>query len=186
MSHEICVATTPTALQSLRATHQRRRSPEKMISNFVEVRPGLVPGGCPLMNTVIESDDGNPILRARAQNALQFWTNRLPKIICEGHRAPSDQFLNSSENTFSPHHRYFRRRAAHQPPAKQSSTSSRCPQAPRRIPRTQRPLQRPPQLIHHATTPHPHLRLSAVSDKVFAASPLDPIPMLNLTSRHSP
>jgi TetR/AcrR family transcriptional regulator, transcriptional repressor for nem operon len=32
----------------------------------------------------IESDDGNPILRARAQKALQSWTARLSKLIREG------------------------------------------------------------------------------------------------------
>jgi TetR/AcrR family transcriptional repressor of nem operon len=58
--------------------------PKKMISNFVELRSDLVPGGCPLMNTAIESDDGNPILRARAQKALQSWTARLAKIIRDG------------------------------------------------------------------------------------------------------
>jgi TetR/AcrR family transcriptional regulator, transcriptional repressor for nem operon len=57
---------------------------KKMIANFVELRPGLVPGGCPLMNTAVESDDGNPILRARAKKALQSWTSRLSKIIREG------------------------------------------------------------------------------------------------------
>ncbi len=57
---------------------------KKMISNFVELRPELVPGGCPLMNTAIESDDGNPILRARAQRALQSWMGGLCKIIREG------------------------------------------------------------------------------------------------------
>jgi TetR/AcrR family transcriptional repressor of nem operon len=57
---------------------------EKMISNFVELSPGLVPGGCPLMNTAIESDDGNPVLRGRARKALQYWSNRLSKIIREG------------------------------------------------------------------------------------------------------
>ena len=31
-----------------------------MIDNFVEKRAHLVPGGCPLLNTAIESDDGNP------------------------------------------------------------------------------------------------------------------------------
>ena len=55
-----------------------------MIHNFIELRSELVPGGCPLMNTAIESDDGNPVLRARAQKALQSWTNRLSKIIREG------------------------------------------------------------------------------------------------------
>jgi TetR/AcrR family transcriptional repressor of nem operon len=56
----------------------------KMIDNFVEKREGLVPGGCPLMNTAVESDDGNAILRARAKKALQSWTARLSKITAEG------------------------------------------------------------------------------------------------------
>jgi TetR/AcrR family transcriptional regulator, transcriptional repressor for nem operon len=57
---------------------------KKMISNFVELRSELVPGGCPLMNTAIESDDGNAVLRARARKALQSWTDRLTKIISQG------------------------------------------------------------------------------------------------------
>jgi TetR/AcrR family transcriptional repressor of nem operon len=36
------------------------------------------------MNTAIESDDGNPILRARARKAMQSWTSRLSKIIRRG------------------------------------------------------------------------------------------------------
>jgi len=57
---------------------------KKMIDNFVELRAGLVRGGCPLMNTAIEADDGNPALRARAKKALQNWTVRLSKITTEG------------------------------------------------------------------------------------------------------
>jgi TetR/AcrR family transcriptional repressor of nem operon len=57
---------------------------KKMIDNFVELRAGLVPGGCPLMNTAVEADDGNPALRARARKALQNWTARLSKITLEG------------------------------------------------------------------------------------------------------
>jgi TetR/AcrR family transcriptional repressor of nem operon len=57
---------------------------KKMIANFVELRTGLVPGGCPLMNTAIEADDGNAVLRARARRALQSWTERLSKIASEG------------------------------------------------------------------------------------------------------
>jgi TetR/AcrR family transcriptional regulator, transcriptional repressor for nem operon len=55
-----------------------------MIDNFVEKRAHLVPGGCPLLNTAIESDDGNPALRARARKALASWTNRLAAIVSEG------------------------------------------------------------------------------------------------------
>jgi TetR/AcrR family transcriptional repressor of nem operon len=57
---------------------------KKMIENFVQLRAGLVPGGCPLMNTAVEADDGNAALRARAKKALQNWTVRLSKIATEG------------------------------------------------------------------------------------------------------
>jgi TetR/AcrR family transcriptional repressor of nem operon len=57
---------------------------KKTIDNFVERRAGLVPGGCPLMNTAVEADDGNPVLRARARKALQGWTVRLSRITSEG------------------------------------------------------------------------------------------------------
>jgi len=57
---------------------------KKMIGNFVEIRMGLVPGGCPLMNTAVETDDGNAVLRSRARKALQNWTARLSSIASEG------------------------------------------------------------------------------------------------------
>jgi len=42
------------------------------------------PGGCPLLNTAIDSDDGNPQLRARARGALSAWLERLRSIAEEG------------------------------------------------------------------------------------------------------
>jgi TetR/AcrR family transcriptional repressor of nem operon len=57
---------------------------KKMINNFVEMRAGLVAGGCPLMNTAVEADDGNIVLRARARKALQSWIVRLSSITSEG------------------------------------------------------------------------------------------------------
>lgn len=59
---------------------------KRMLENFVHKRSGLVPGGCPLLNTAVEADDGNPILRARARKALQAWTERLTKVISDGIR----------------------------------------------------------------------------------------------------
>jgi TetR/AcrR family transcriptional repressor of nem operon len=56
----------------------------KMIDNFVDIRTGLVPGGCPLMNTTVDSDDGNPVLRARARGALSGWMARLTKAAAYG------------------------------------------------------------------------------------------------------
>lgn len=43
----------------------------KHVANFVE-RRSSVPGGCPLLNTVVEADDGNPVLRERPASAQQM------------------------------------------------------------------------------------------------------------------
>src|SRR5215472_6027335 len=54
------------------------------LRNFRERRYGLVSGGCPLLNTAIESDDGNPQLRNKARHALRSWLDRLQTIVREG------------------------------------------------------------------------------------------------------
>jgi len=57
---------------------------KRMIDNFVDIRTGLVAGGCPLMNTAVEADDGNVVLRARARGALHGWMARLAKAAEDG------------------------------------------------------------------------------------------------------
>jgi TetR/AcrR family transcriptional repressor of nem operon len=57
---------------------------KQIVRNFREKREGLVPGGCPLLNTAIDSDDGNPALRAKAKRALRSWLDRLGTIIIAG------------------------------------------------------------------------------------------------------
>ncbi len=52
------------------------------VANFVE-RSGL-PGGCPLLNTGVDSDNGNPVLRERVRKALHSWQSSLEKILAEG------------------------------------------------------------------------------------------------------
>jgi len=54
-----------------------------LIANFVE-RRSSIPGGCPLLNTAVESDDGNPVLRERARRALSKWQNLLTSVISDG------------------------------------------------------------------------------------------------------
>src|SRR5215475_2942780 len=54
-----------------------------LIANFVE-RRSAIPGGCPLLNTAIEADDGNATLRARAWNALGQWRDLLVSITNQG------------------------------------------------------------------------------------------------------
>jgi TetR/AcrR family transcriptional regulator, transcriptional repressor for nem operon len=58
----------------------------QIILNFRDRRSGLVPGGCPMMNTAVSSEGGNPRLRAKAKRALHGMLGRLQSIIEEGKR----------------------------------------------------------------------------------------------------
>ena len=57
---------------------------KNVVRNFLEKREGLVPGGCPLLNTAVESDDGNPVLRSKAKRAMNGLLARLESIVIEG------------------------------------------------------------------------------------------------------
>jgi TetR/AcrR family transcriptional repressor of nem operon len=74
---------------SVRQFHVRDRANcldqlKQMVRNFTEYREGLVPGGCPLLNTAIDSDDGNLALRSRARRAMKEWLERLRSVTQEG------------------------------------------------------------------------------------------------------
>jgi TetR/AcrR family transcriptional repressor of nem operon len=56
---------------------------KQFVANFVEIRPP-VPGGCPLLNTAVEADDGNTALRKRALAALRAWRSALVRIVQSG------------------------------------------------------------------------------------------------------
>ena len=58
---------------------------EAFIRNFAGRKPALR-GGCPLLNTAVDSDDGNPKLRAKARLALSSWLDRMESIAEEGKR----------------------------------------------------------------------------------------------------
>jgi TetR/AcrR family transcriptional repressor of nem operon len=59
---------------------------KQIVRNFRDRRTGLVPGGCPLLNTAIDCDDGNPKLRAKARQALSSWLDRMQSIAEDGQR----------------------------------------------------------------------------------------------------
>jgi TetR/AcrR family transcriptional repressor of nem operon len=46
--------------------------------------PSGVPGGCPLMNTAIDADDGNPVLRALVKQGLADWKGRISHVVKRG------------------------------------------------------------------------------------------------------
>jgi TetR/AcrR family transcriptional regulator, transcriptional repressor for nem operon len=43
-----------------------------------------IQGGCPMLNTAIESDDGHPLLRERVQAAITSWRRLITTIITRG------------------------------------------------------------------------------------------------------
>jgi TetR/AcrR family transcriptional regulator, transcriptional repressor for nem operon len=67
------VGEDPSTLEELRL----------QIRRFVEIH-SIIPGGCPVMNTAIDSDDGNPVLRKLVQEAMQQWKARIAGIVRTG------------------------------------------------------------------------------------------------------
>jgi TetR/AcrR family transcriptional repressor of nem operon len=59
---------------------------KQLVANFVE-RRGVIPGGCPLLNTAIDTDDGNSVLRERARKALRGWRSYVVSMISAGIKA---------------------------------------------------------------------------------------------------
>jgi AcrR family transcriptional regulator len=58
----------------------------KVVEVFIET-PSAIPGGCPLMNTAIDADDGNEALRELARKGIQDWRARLARIVETGIKA---------------------------------------------------------------------------------------------------
>lgn len=54
-----------------------------LIELFVEV-PSPVSGGCPILNTAIDADDGNLVLRQLAREGLKGWRNKISEIVRAG------------------------------------------------------------------------------------------------------
>src|SRR5215475_7614594 len=55
------------------------------IDNLVS-RRSVIAGGCPILNTAIEADDGNPVLRARVARALRTWITRVQHVLGEAQK----------------------------------------------------------------------------------------------------
>jgi TetR/AcrR family transcriptional repressor of nem operon len=55
---------------------------KQLIGNFVE-RRSPVSGGCPLLNTGVDADDGNPVLRARVAKALRSSIGWLEGVVAD-------------------------------------------------------------------------------------------------------
>ncbi len=72
----------------LKALRGKRHAIEKlkaMVETFSTAIDELpIKGGCPLLNTAVESDDTHPALRARAQQAMDEWRQMIRRIVEAG------------------------------------------------------------------------------------------------------
>jgi TetR/AcrR family transcriptional repressor of nem operon len=59
---------------------------KQLVANFAG-RRGIIPGGCPLLNTAVDTDDGNSVLRERARKAFRGWRAYLISMIRDGIKA---------------------------------------------------------------------------------------------------
>lgn len=78
LSQAVKIRTPPAAASATAAERLHA-----VIEQFVE-EPSPVAGGCPILNTAIDADDGNPVLRELAQQALKDWRRRISRIVREG------------------------------------------------------------------------------------------------------
>src|SRR5260370_23693803 len=76
-------AATDVNMQDLDSIPNSVDKLKRFMLNFIEGRRS-VPGGCPLLNTAIDADDGNPVLRKRARKALHQWQDLLSEIVTAG------------------------------------------------------------------------------------------------------
>ena len=76
-------ASTEARLHDLDSVSNTVDRLKQFITNFVERRPSIH-GGCPLLNTAIDADDGNSLLRERARKALHQWQDILSEIVITG------------------------------------------------------------------------------------------------------
>ena len=65
-------------------------------------RGTFLPGGCPILNTAVDADDTNPMLRDKAANAVIRWKTSIENLIKAGIEAGEfKQAINSTEVALS-------------------------------------------------------------------------------------
>ena len=70
------------AVKQKRSTKERLQAMVSSYLDFIENPP--IAGGCPLLNTAIDSDDTHPALRERARTAMDSWRSLINRIVKTG------------------------------------------------------------------------------------------------------
>jgi AcrR family transcriptional regulator len=70
------------AVESKTSTIEQLIAIVEVFKDFSQDTP--LPGGCPLLNTAIESDDANPVLRERTQGGMAQWHGMIARLVRRG------------------------------------------------------------------------------------------------------
>lgn len=90
---ELAIAAFDFAVQQAKQVHKRALRDQReatarlkaMAHNFVMAFDQIAAvGGCPLLNTAIESDDTHPALHERTQQAMDDWQRLIQQIVQKG------------------------------------------------------------------------------------------------------
>ncbi len=81
-----CQLAMETRFQGTQAIPDTVDRLKQIVRNFRDKRAGLVQGGCPLLNMATDSDDSNPVLRAKTLRAFGVWFEHFKGIAAEGRR----------------------------------------------------------------------------------------------------
>ena len=72
----------------IRSNHNAVERIRSIVAIFTTIPQGFpVPGGCPVMNTAIESDNAHPALRDKARAVMREWQTFIRKVIATGVRS---------------------------------------------------------------------------------------------------
>jgi AcrR family transcriptional regulator len=81
-AHQLVSQRYQASLRGKRHAVDRLLSMLELYEQFLANPP--LPGGCPILNTAVESDDTHPALRDRVQRALDAWRNLIHRIVQKG------------------------------------------------------------------------------------------------------
>ena len=83
---------------------EKSKTAKEKIGQFIEFYEAeyeniIHNGGCPILNTAVDADDGNEILKTAVQKAIVSWINLIENILTEG--VANNEFKNIDTYKFS-------------------------------------------------------------------------------------
>lgn len=81
-NHQMVVQRIEQAMAGAVSWHDKLMVYGRIYKDFG--KDGFMEGGCPILNTAVEADDTNPLLKDRASKAIVRWKKRIEDLITGG------------------------------------------------------------------------------------------------------